>query len=102
MTTLTKYQETLHDILEACHIRFSDIKPSDWVEKHRIMSSAESNFQGQRPVFPDKISQNKNSHSDEKPEANMGNIDGSLLWVKNLFPGEPKKYCKADEGGNHH
>lgn len=47
MTTLTKYQETLHDILEACHIRFSDIKPSDWVEKHRIMSSAESNFQGQ-------------------------------------------------------
>lgn len=40
------YVETLHEILDACNISFSDITPSKWVEENRIMSSAESSFQG--------------------------------------------------------
>jgi len=42
----SKYHQTLHEILESLDIRFSDIKPSEWVERNRVMTSAESSMPG--------------------------------------------------------
>ena len=46
LVNYTKYQQTLHEILESLNIRFSDIKPSEWVEKNRVMTSAETSMPG--------------------------------------------------------
>lgn len=35
-----------HDILEASRTQLSNIKPSEWAEKHRIMKSGESQYKG--------------------------------------------------------
>lgn len=40
------YIDILSDILDACNIRFSDIKPSKWAESNRVMSSGETSIPG--------------------------------------------------------
>lgn len=42
----SEYFRSLTDVLDSSLVLLSDIKPSDWAETHRVMSSAESSFQG--------------------------------------------------------
>lgn len=44
--TNMNYKTQLKSLLEKSRFKLSDIKPADWVEAHRVMSSAESNFEG--------------------------------------------------------
>lgn len=43
---IDRYFPQLEEILEACRIKLSDIKPSDWAEKHRYMDSSVSPYPG--------------------------------------------------------
>lgn len=39
-------EDNLNLLFDSCNVKLSDIKPSEWAEKHRQMTSAESNYRG--------------------------------------------------------